>query len=62
MSQLVIRNPSEKRSFKQVKCIYAISLALGYAKEKATALSAKPKTKGQASAMIKTLQKLQSTS
>ncbi len=57
--EIVITNPKAKRSFSQVKCIYAIAMSLYNNKEKASALSAKPKTKGQASAIIKQLQKLQ---
>jgi len=58
-TQFVIRNPEAKPSFAQKKAIFAISLALGYPKSKAKFLSAKPKSKGQASAIIKQLQALQ---
>lgn len=60
MSSIVITNPNAKPSFAQKKCIYAVSLALGYTQEKAKFLSAKPKSKAQASAIIKNLQSLQS--
>lgn len=55
---IVITHPEEKPSFKQRKAIYAISFALGYNKDKAKFLSAKPKNKAQASALIKNLQSL----
>jgi hypothetical protein len=55
---VVMKHPEAKPSFKQKKAIYAISLALGYSQEKAKFLSAKPKTRGQASAIIKQLLKL----
>lgn len=63
MSQeIVITNPTAKRSFRQVRAIYGIAMSLYNDKDKASALSAKPKTKAQASAIIKQLLKLQSTS
>lgn len=58
----VIKNPKAPRSFAQVKCIFAIGKALHYSEEKITALQKKAVTKGQASAMIKQLQKVQSRS
>ncbi len=59
MSQISITNPKEPRSFKQVRAIFGIAMSLYDDKEKAAALSAKPKTKGQASAIIKQLLKVQ---
>lgn len=56
----VIKNPKAPRSFAQVKCIFAIGKALHYSEEKITALQKKAVTKGQASAMIKQLKKVQS--
>ena len=60
MSQeIVLKNPDDRRSFKQVKAIFGIAMSLYNNKDKAEALSAKPKTKAQASAMIKQLLKVQ---
>ncbi len=56
--QIVLKNPTERRSFKQAKAIFGIAMSLYNNKDKASALSAKPKTKAQASAMIKQLLKV----
>lgn len=61
MTQTVqIQNPKEPRSFKQVKAIFAIGKSLNYSDDKIKALQKKAVTKGQASAMIKQLLKVQS--
>lgn len=57
MSQFVIRNPEEPRSWSQARCIFGFAKRLGYEHEKCVELSAKPKTKGQAHKMIQKLQK-----
>jgi len=59
MSQIVITHPESKPSFAQRKAIFGIGLSIGYSKAKVKALSAKPKTKGQASAIIQQLLKVQ---
>ena len=53
--EIVIKNPKEPRSFKQVKKIFAQCKNLGYSDDKIKALQKKAHTKGQASAIIKCL-------
>jgi len=57
--EFVIKNPKARRSFKQVKAIFAIAMAVYNNKEKAAALSKKPTSKAQASKVIQGLLKAQ---
>lgn len=60
MSQVEIIHKDEKPTFRQRKAVFAISMALYNNLDKAKALSAKPKTRIQASRIIEQLQKVQS--
>ena len=57
--QVVIKHTDENPTFKQRKCIFAVSMALYNNLEKAKSLSKKPKTRIQASRIIEQLQKVQ---
>jgi len=54
--EYVIKYPDARPSFKQRKCLFAIVMAKTNDKAKAKVVSAKPKTRAEASALIQSLQ------